>query len=128
MLHLAVRARKPAIVKLLLEKGAAVDAVEDSSGKTPLFQAASDGSLEIARLLVAGGANVNSRDRDGSTPLHSAAAGGQVEMVRFLLGKKADRSARDAKGRGPADVVDGDTPAGAQIRNLLGPKGSDAGR
>lgn len=49
--------------------------------------------LEIARLLLAGGADANAEKR-GQTALHWAARGGQVEMAELLLAHGADANAR----------------------------------
>jgi ankyrin repeat protein len=49
--------------------------------------------LEIARLLLDAGADVNAHKR-GQTALHWAARGGQGEMVDLLLGRGADPNAR----------------------------------
>jgi ankyrin repeat protein len=49
--------------------------------------------LEIARLLLDGGADVNAHKR-GQTALHWAARGGQMEMAELLLGRGAEVEAR----------------------------------
>jgi hypothetical protein len=56
------------IVKELLDKGAAVDAV-DKDGATALYVAARDGHLTIVKELLANGAKVNSKDNYGHTAL-----------------------------------------------------------
>jgi hypothetical protein len=127
LLYVAVKANRPAIVKLLLDGKAKVDAVTKLTGRTALFEAACDGRLEIARLLIARGANVNARNVSGATPLHDAAAGGSAEMVKLLLEKGADPSAIDRDKKTPADLA----PAGAggdEIRRLLASRTGKKGR
>ncbi|EHK98668.1 putative Ankyrin repeat domain-containing protein 10 [Glarea lozoyensis 74030] len=65
-LHFAVQAwhtpdnrgRQPEAVKLLLENGAAVDP-HDYVGKTPLHMSVQTDSLDVTRMLIERGANVN---------------------------------------------------------------------
>ncbi|PKK51855.1 hypothetical protein CI102_5876, partial [Trichoderma harzianum] len=54
-------------VQLLLENGADKEAT-DLEGRTPLYQALADGTIEIATLLVDKGANVTTAAKDGRTP------------------------------------------------------------
>ncbi len=56
-LHSAVAADKTELVKLLLARGAKVNATQDG-GYTPLHGAASNGNMEIADLLINAGADV----------------------------------------------------------------------
>jgi hypothetical protein len=58
-----------AIVKLLLAKGAEVDARDPNMKATALMFAAHEGRADIAEALVAGGANVNAKDDNDMTPL-----------------------------------------------------------
>jgi ankyrin repeat protein len=60
-----------------------------SSGSTPLSDAAFRGNLEIVKLLLDRGANVNATNRDGNTPLIGAAFMCRTEVVRLLLDKGA---------------------------------------
>jgi ankyrin repeat protein len=46
--------------------------------------------LELVRLLIERGADVNGRRRDGLTALHGAAYRGHCEVIRFLLDHGAD--------------------------------------
>ncbi|PWU01687.1 MAG: hypothetical protein C5B51_22365 [Terriglobia bacterium] len=54
--------------------------------------------LELVRLLLARGANVNGRRRDGLTALHSAAYRGHLLVISCLLGHGADPSIRGSQG------------------------------
>lgn len=58
----------PAVVKLLLQAGAEVDA-RNLNGDTPLHYAASLGRMEVMPLLLKAGADVNALDRNGHTAL-----------------------------------------------------------
>ena len=58
-----------AIVSLLLEKGADVNA-KNNDGWTPLHWASENGHEAIVSLLLEKGADVNAKDNDGETPLH----------------------------------------------------------
>ncbi|KAM3455267.1 hypothetical protein MY3296_002455 [Beauveria thailandica] len=55
-LHIAARGQYPEIVRLLVSKGAKIDA-QDVNGYTPLMEAAFWGRLENARILLGHGAN-----------------------------------------------------------------------
>ena len=76
--------------------------------------AAEYGRLDICRLLINKGAQLEARNSDGKTPLHRAACGGHVEIVRLLCDHGADvevqddsgmRPLHDAAGRGQISVV-----------------------
>ncbi|KAH7114077.1 hypothetical protein EDB81DRAFT_862436 [Dactylonectria macrodidyma] len=62
-----------AVVKLLLEKDADVEAKDSERGRTSLSWAVGNGHEAVVKLLLEKGANVESRDRDGRTPLSWAA-------------------------------------------------------
>lgn len=60
--------------------------VTNKRNETPLMLAAIRGELEIVRLLVEKGAEVNRR---GWSALHYAASGGHVPVVRYLVEQNA---------------------------------------
>ena len=55
------------------------------SGFTPLDLAASNGSVNVTRVLLESGANANAARRNGSTPLEDASLKGFVSIVMLLL-------------------------------------------
>jgi ankyrin repeat protein len=83
-------------VRLLLERGAKVDArFEDEwTSETPLHVAARAGHREIVELLLKHHAEVDALNRQDTTALHIAAAGGQREVAAALLDGGADLHGR----------------------------------
>lgn len=77
------------VVKVLIEKGAKVDAGYDD-GVTPLMMAAHWGvsELDVVKFLVENGANVNARDSQGKTPL--TWAGDDPHVTAFLRSQGAN--------------------------------------
>jgi len=71
----------------LLDKGAKIN--EWNFG-TPLIMAASSGKLEIAKLLIERGADLNMIGQNGWTALGCAAAEGHSDIVDLLISKGAD--------------------------------------
>ena len=63
---------------------------------------------DIARLLVAKGADVEVRNAYGATPLITACAVGFFSVVQVLLEAGADATATNARGRNAADVTPSD--------------------
>jgi ankyrin repeat protein len=80
------------IAKYLIEKGADVNA-EDDSGQTPLFNAILRDHSNVVALLIEKGAKVNIKDSRQFTPLTSAAAAGYQEVVTILVKAGADLKA-----------------------------------
>ncbi|XP_069165751.1 KN motif and ankyrin repeat domain-containing protein 1 isoform X7 [Procambarus clarkii] len=54
-------------------------------GQTALMLAVSHGRLDMVRMLVGAGAEINIQDEDGSTALMCAAEHGHLAIVKFLL-------------------------------------------
>ena len=74
-----------------------------------MAEAASVGSIEIAELLIAKGADVNAREKGGGTPLHQATYGDHVEVAELLIVSGANVNAQDDGGYTPTDYSFGET-------------------
>lgn len=87
-----------AIVRLLLESGAAVDAHDRTNQITALMAAANTGHEIICRDLLARGADIELRDDFGFTPLTFAAGSGHTAIVRLLLDRGATTTGKSREG------------------------------
>jgi len=82
-LHEAGSNGHEAVVRLLLEQGADVEA-KINDGWTALHEAARGGHEAVVRLLLEKGADVEAKTDDGWKALHRAAGGGHEAVVRLL--------------------------------------------
>jgi len=103
-LHTAVNYKQPALVSLLLARGAKVDA-RDGFGRTPLLIAARLGDAETARRLLDRGANVNATASLHFTPLHWAVAHGRRELFNLLIDFGADVNAASIHDETPVHLA-----------------------
>lgn len=88
--NVAVELRRPAAIRLLVESGFSV---HGDGGTTPLHSAAYEGDLELARLLVALGADPDREDREHhSTPVGWAEHGHHEELAAYLRSVARDAS------------------------------------
>jgi uncharacterized protein len=100
LLHLAAFFAGADAVRLLLARGADVDA--HGTGwmtGTALHSAVSAGDPDAVRALIEAGAELDARQSGGHTPLHGAAHGGRAEVVRELLAAGADPSLTNDDGK-----------------------------
>jgi ankyrin repeat protein len=88
------------MVQYLIENTDIDVKVKDKEGNTPLHSITGLGSanikVEVVRVLVRHGANVNARDQDGNTPLCTAITEhieGVKEVVKLLIECGADVNA-----------------------------------
>lgn len=102
--HVASLVRTVAVkrAKDLLDKGAFVDTL-DMDGNSALHTAASENSVELAKLLLDHGASIEMANAAGMTPLTVAchAASERLEVVRFLLGRGANPNGNGPKASTP---------------------------
>ncbi|RYP58916.1 hypothetical protein DL769_008749 [Monosporascus sp. CRB-8-3] len=86
-----------AVVKLLLEKGAEIEAKDTEYRRTPLWWATEKGYEAVVKLLVENGADVESKEsKDGRTPLWQATEYGYEAIVKLLLKYGADVETKDS--------------------------------
>lgn len=86
-------------VRLLLERGAAVDQVAQNPMRLQaLHAAAAGGFAEIVVLLLEHGATVDARQQGGWTPLHAAVRRGDTSLVQELLSRGADPKVQNDAG------------------------------
>lgn len=108
-------------VKLLIRRGADVNAYDTTSGFTPLHLAAQYKHPAVVRQLIKANANVNARNQWNQTPLWQAAWQawqGNTEVAHILVAHGAKIDVADEKGYTPLQMA---ARAGyvAMVRYLL---------
>lgn len=86
------------IVRLLLDSGADVHAVNEVTGRTLLIETARTGDAESVKKLLAAGVSVNHTDHEGRSALSYAAEEGRRKCVISLLSYAAEVNAVDERG------------------------------
>ncbi len=103
---LAIFFGHPELARLLIERGADVNAHADNPARVALVHAAAAACDHATmRLLLERGADPNARQQMDYTALHGAASRGDVEMAKILLAAGADPHARGSDGATLADVA-----------------------
>jgi uncharacterized protein len=115
----AAAQKHPAMIKLLVARGADVDARGavrnwerkvireprpkdmNQGGFTPLLYAAREGCIECAKELVAGGADLDLPDPHRVTPLNMALLNLHFDFAAYLIEAGADVNKWDLYGRSP---------------------------
>uniref|UniRef100_A0A3Q3JBF3 Protein phosphatase 1 regulatory subunit n=1 Tax=Monopterus albus TaxID=43700 RepID=A0A3Q3JBF3_MONAL len=91
-----------------LNSGHVQDIRHTKSGGTALHVAAAKGYVEVLKLLIQAGYDVNIKDYDGWTPLHAAAHWGKEEACRILVESLCDMDLVNKMGQTAFDVADED--------------------
>ena len=86
---------------MLLEANADHGILSGSHERTALYQASWHGHLEVARVLLDFGADVNQKDGCCHTALQAAAIRGYVRMARLLLDAGANADLQGCLGDSP---------------------------
>jgi YVTN family beta-propeller protein len=93
------------VKRILNRAGRRINERQPVSGSTALSTAAFHDKIDIAKLLIRRGANVETTNRDGNTPLLVAAFMCRREMVQLLLEKGASPLTKNGRGETPIDSV-----------------------
>lgn len=85
----AIGANRTAVVKVLLDKGADPDKV-DNNGCSGCHYAAAYGRKELLEYLVSIGGKINGKNTQGQTPLALATKNKQASTIEWLKSKSAE--------------------------------------
>jgi ankyrin repeat protein len=101
LLHEAVKHKKAALAYYYKLKGLDINAKNDT-GQTPLSLSVETGESDVFAVLIAAGAEVNSKEKFFEwSPLHIAVMNGRIKMAEVLLEQKAALEAADRLGKTP---------------------------
>ncbi len=115
-LGIAVEARKPEMVALLIANKANVN-LGDHEGQTPLHLAACAEGDVLVKVLLGLGARVNARDVWRGTPLHKAVSCRNEPAAKFLIQSGAPVNAEDNAHNTPLSMA-----KGTSLEPLLRPR------
>jgi len=101
-IHTAARRGDVKAVERRLALGISPNSRHPLTVETPLIEAASAGHLDVVKLLVERGADVNLKGEAWYTPLHCAAYYGHLDVAKFLLEHGADITPFKAQGHNTA--------------------------
>lgn len=101
----AVNEGKFDLVQSILIRDRSCKDSKDEDGYTPLHRACYNNNVDIAKLLLQYGADVNARTVDQWTPLHSASKWSNAECVALLLQYGADVNAVSEGRQNPLHIA-----------------------
>ncbi|TMW55107.1 hypothetical protein Poli38472_013869 [Pythium oligandrum] len=98
-LHNAARTGSPECVEILL-KADAKPSIVNVNGSLPLHHACycEKSNLQVVKLLVDAGLDINHQDAQGYTPMMVAAKKNQTEVIDYLRGRGADLKVKNQFG------------------------------
>ena len=79
---------KTAELKTLLQLDTSLINYKKSNGFTPFIIATYNGQVDVSKLLIEKGADINAQDRSGNTALMGLCFNGNVELVKLLINNK----------------------------------------
>jgi len=97
-LHSAVDGDQKNTVEILIAKGAEIDSFNEARHTPFMLAARNTGNVDIGRMLLRSGADLNTKDNFDSRPLNWSAFFGHREFIDFLLDNKAEFDLTGAKG------------------------------
>jgi ankyrin repeat protein len=107
------------VVQILIDHGAKIW----TNTELALSTAVTMGNVDVIRVLLRNGCDIEEHDLEGQTPLHHACLNARLEAFQFLVQEGASIFAKDRRGRCALDMA---AEAGAEeIVRLLLNKGMD---
>jgi ankyrin repeat protein len=97
-IHEAVREGDIEKVKKIIKENSKLVNEKDNQINTPLHIAAVKGYIDISKLLIEKGADLEAKNMYGNTPLLDASRIGSANMIKFLIESGADINALDNYG------------------------------
>uniref|UniRef100_A0A8C0FV65 Euchromatic histone lysine methyltransferase 1 n=1 Tax=Bubo bubo TaxID=30461 RepID=A0A8C0FV65_BUBBB len=109
-LHAAAESGHVDICHMLIQAGANIDtfldgSTQDDGGWTPMIWATEYKHIELVKLLLAKGSDINIRDNEENICLHWAAFSGCVDIAEILLAAKCDLHAVNIHGDSPLHIA-----------------------
>ena len=103
----------------MIEQGADVEAKDPGAGASALHYAVMRGKMPLIDLLIARGADVNSRTKMGTTPLHTAVLYARLEVAELLIDAGSNVNAQSASGATPLAIAEAskNQPLAAMLRS-----------
>ena len=95
------------IVSILIKAGAKIDVDGDEYNGPPLVYAASRGDVDVMKLLIEKGGDINiqhKKDRSFDTPLHAASKNEKDKAIEFLVDREADLTIKN-NFKKPLDII-----------------------
>ncbi len=121
----AVKADDLQGIQALISSGSNVNELDDFG--TPLHMAAARGSVEIVKLLIDAGANVEAEtaapSQNKAHPLHTAAYSNRATVAALLIERGAKVDARDSRGFTPLMIAA--SSGNTKVAELLLQAGAD---
>ena len=108
LMHLACMYGHQETVEMLLDRGASREMVSKHKMKVrPIHSAAAGKKMDIVRLLIDRGADVNAVQGAGWRLIHHAAQQGDREFVDLLIEHGADVTVTNDRDQSPVDIARG---------------------
>jgi len=105
LLDASYRGWKPAVIKMLFNQNANLDA-RDNQGYTPAIHASRNGHAGVLYTLLELKASINSRSNWGRTPIHYAVRYKQEDCVSVLMENSCSLQIRDKENHTALDLAE----------------------
>jgi len=83
-LDMAIKFKRKEVIQFCLDRGFDINVSKRKSGITPVMLAACFSDIEMMKMLLASGGEINQPDRSGMSPKDYAKKLGQKKMLEFL--------------------------------------------